>query len=950
MAIANQPQYGGYEYEFVEKVPARCVCSVICSKICRDPHLLVCCGKHVCETCLNQWIKSQEKLKQQEEQQKKTMCPHCRRENFIHVEDLSVRQEIDELKIRCIHCLRKDLEEEGCSWVGELSTLKTHLASEKGCGYVEVDCPNKCKKQLKRKNLTTHTCTCQHCEKEDTYQTITEKHYDECPNYPLDCPNGCGVRRIKRAEMGHHRRTCPLELIDCSNRCKKQLLRKDLDDHLTQHCPLRQYKCQHCGKEDTFQAITEKHYDECPNYPLDCPNECGARGIQRAEMGKHQGECPMQPVECPFKEAGCPAVLVRKEFDSHMATNQQQHLLTLMGAFKEAKAELGATKNELGATKNELGATKDDLNKTKTEMKTTQEVIATDVMIMHQTGYQKELSDLALASIETHAQLSIRSFRLKHSGQPLTFRMTNFSHYQQNHKVWYSPPFYNDTGYKMQLAVYANGTGAGAGTHVSIALLLMKGEFDHQIDSPIETKYVIETVSQTRIQTQERRSHAKLVSAKVSPPTYASKPAASITICSTCTPANCVTVDEGVRELGSEERSCDHNTVSNALLLHDSLVFRITAKQHDCVYTLQSECEIGVPDSTSQSNFPCDVQLEPSAYNVVRSSKPEASTDARVEKSEAEASPRTAYHGVKDQQQTAFSCDAVYCEGTSLDLPSRKQSDAAKASPRAAYYVVKTSATTTPRAANYGVKDQPQKPLRDATYHQKGSLSVQQSSVAEASPRTAYHGVKDQQQTAFSCDAVYCEGTSLDLPSRKQSDAAKASPRAAYYVVKTSATTTPRAANYGVKDQPQKPLRDATYHQKGSLSVQQSSVAEASPRTAYHGVIDQQQTAFSCDAVYCEGTSLDLPSKKQSDAAEASPRAAYYGVKTSATTTPRAANYGVKYQPQKPLRDATYHQKGSLSVQQSDAAEASPRTAYHGVKDQQQTASSSKGRKQRGFT
>ena len=373
MAVANRPQYGGYEYEFVEKVPARCICSVVCSKICRDPHLLVCCGKHVCETCLNQWIKAQEKLRQQEEQQKKTICPHCRRENFTHVEDLSVRREIDELKIRCIHCPRKHIKEEGCRWVGELSTLKTHLASEKGCGYVEVDCPNKCNKQFKRKNLIIHTCTCQHCGKEDTYRTITEKHYDECPNYPLDCPNECGARKIRRAQMRRHRSTCPLELVNCPNSetsggsfmqmvrlialkergCKKQL-RKDLDNHLNHHCPKRRYKCQHCGEEDTYQTIIEKHYGECPSYPLDCPNKCGVRGIKRAEMNKHKSECPMQPVECPFKDTGCQAKLVRKEFDSHMTVNQQQHLLTLMGAFKDAKAELGVVKKELEEVKSKL--------------------------------------------------------------------------------------------------------------------------------------------------------------------------------------------------------------------------------------------------------------------------------------------------------------------------------------------------------------------------------------------------------------------------------------------------------------------------------------------------------------------------------------------------------------------------------------------------------------------
>ena len=200
----------------------------------------------------------------------------------------------------------------------------------------------------------------------------------------------------------------------------------------------------------TYQIITEIHYNECPNYPLDCPNQCGTMEIKRAEMDQHRSMCPLESVECPFKEAGCQVKVVRKDFDNHMKTNQQQHLLTLMGAFRETKADLDSLK----------------------------QVIATDVKILRQTA-EKETSDLALASIES--QLEMKSLRLTDYGPPLTIRMTNFSHYQQSGKVWHSPPFYYGDGYKMQLAVYANGTGAGAGIHMSIVLLRIKGEYDDQL-------------------------------------------------------------------------------------------------------------------------------------------------------------------------------------------------------------------------------------------------------------------------------------------------------------------------------------------------------------------------------------------------------------------------------------------------------------------------------------
>ena len=384
MAVGNipvLPQSGGYEYKFlVDEVPERFIC-LVCTKVLRDPHLTEVCGQHFCETCLQQWFRKQGR----------EVCPHCRSEGkkFVHITNRALKREIDDLKIYCTN------HKVGCKWVGELCTLKTHLESEKGCDYIEVNCTNKCKAHVKRKDLADHLTQhcplrkykCQHCGEENTYQIITERHYGMCPNYPLDCPNGCGARKMKQAEMRQHRHICPQELVECPNSCKctaeipsgigfiqrvmlimqagqaskTQLRRKDLDDHLTHHCPLRQYKCQHCRKEDTYQTITERHYDKCPNYPLDCPDKCGAGGIKRAEMGLHRSMCPLEPVECPFKEAGCQVKLARREFDRHMATNQQQHLLTLMGAFREAKAELGATKKELSLVKRELRVVKSQL-------------------------------------------------------------------------------------------------------------------------------------------------------------------------------------------------------------------------------------------------------------------------------------------------------------------------------------------------------------------------------------------------------------------------------------------------------------------------------------------------------------------------------------------------------------------------------------------------------------
>ena len=117
--------YGGHDYEFVGKISDRFI-GQICTKVLRNAHLAVCCSQHYCESCLNKWFT----------RHGKEDCPHCRAEGgFNHVIHRGLRSEVNQLKIRCSN------HGEGCLWTGELGTLKQHLESNSGCGYVLVECP-----------------------------------------------------------------------------------------------------------------------------------------------------------------------------------------------------------------------------------------------------------------------------------------------------------------------------------------------------------------------------------------------------------------------------------------------------------------------------------------------------------------------------------------------------------------------------------------------------------------------------------------------------------------------------------------------------------------------------------------------------------------------------------------------------------------------------------------
>ncbi len=61
----------------------------------------------------------------------------------------------------------------------------------------------------------------------------------------------------------------------------------------------------------------------------------------------------------------------------------------------------------------------------------------------------------------------------------------------------YSPPFYTSRqGYKMCVRAYLNGDGMGHGTHLSLFLVLMRGEYDNILKWPFEYKVTMTLINQ----------------------------------------------------------------------------------------------------------------------------------------------------------------------------------------------------------------------------------------------------------------------------------------------------------------------------------------------------------------------------------------------------------------------------------------------------------------------
>ena len=243
---------GGYGYRFVNTPPDRVLC-VICHLPSRNCKLSECCGHVFCKSCLDETRALGY-----------SACPMCKEVKFVSFSNKQIDREVRSLHVFCTN------KERGCDWQGELNGVKSHL--EANCHFGEVRCPNECGKMLSSEGLSSHTesecprrkIDCQYCHDPGEHQFITSsQHKDQCPKFPIRCPNKCKVRGVPRDEMEVHRKECPLETIQCEYHnvgCEETMIRrkrkKHDEDHMEDH--LHMVKRRLVEAEDELTTTKDK--------------------------------------------------------------------------------------------------------------------------------------------------------------------------------------------------------------------------------------------------------------------------------------------------------------------------------------------------------------------------------------------------------------------------------------------------------------------------------------------------------------------------------------------------------------------------------------------------------------------------------------------------------------------------------------------------------------------
>ena len=265
---------------------------------------------------------------------------------------------------------------------------------------------------------------------------------------------------------------CRHAMLKCMY-CSRSIERGLIALHQLEQCNQRPFICKYCGRQSTFCAITQRHW---PGVQLtSCPNGCGAFAESRDLQEKHKlNDCPLERIQCDFQYFGCKVCKLRKDMPEHLAGNVISHL-SMVAAFNKKRVE------------------EQDLKIKMLEDHLKGEERKAEMLLHENQSLKRKVTNLS--KLLTISQL--QHFQLSDGIIPILFCFDKYKEFKQEHKKWYSPPFLTHrNGYKLCICIVANGTDSGLGTHASVSVHLMQGEFDDQLNWPLKASITIQIMNQ----------------------------------------------------------------------------------------------------------------------------------------------------------------------------------------------------------------------------------------------------------------------------------------------------------------------------------------------------------------------------------------------------------------------------------------------------------------------
>jgi len=343
-----------------------------------------------------------------------------------------------------------------------------------------------CQSCMKEIELEERPCPLCNVEK---FTTMLDKHFDRkvnelqvwCTNKEVGCTWHGTVYQLRR-HLDPSTGSCKFSQIPCPNFCGAYIKMSEIESH-KKICPQRPYTCKFCGYKGTYEGMRSNHWSVCMKYPVPCPNNCGQLDIPRELLSKHlEKDCSQKTVKCEFAYAGCTGHSKGVSMSQHLTDNLQEHLHLVSNhclRLSESLQSLSCIENEMNAKDNVVSSVESKLGQYE----------STVTLLKKRIDELEDEVDILKAD---YLHLRCTVFVL-----PFEFVMTEFKKHLKSQEQWLSPSFYSHVGgYRMCLSLDANGSEEGQGTHISLYINIMKGEYDNHLQWPFRGKIFIELCNQ----------------------------------------------------------------------------------------------------------------------------------------------------------------------------------------------------------------------------------------------------------------------------------------------------------------------------------------------------------------------------------------------------------------------------------------------------------------------
>ncbi|XP_012558027.2 TNF receptor-associated factor 5 isoform X2 [Hydra vulgaris] len=285
------------------------------------------------------------------------------------------------------------------------------------------------------------------------------------------------------ASIDNHLKHCVFSETLCPNtKCQAELTHKDLPHHLEFYCKFRKIECQYCSAKYPHNNI---------------------------QMAQHlANNCSLSIQRCEYYKIGCIYKGTKAQRETHIESSMNFHLLLAINKINSLNEIINNKEEKLISLENKFASLKQtELNET--FIKTAEEKL---------NKLESDINNVnnKINLIEKQP-MNNRYMWLLNDIDKINSKETKKL---KGHSICSSPFYSAPYSYKFFLEIYLNGFGEHKGTHSSIYLNIIKGEYDNLLEWPLTKKIKVSLLDQSA-----NRKHKNFyIDPKKSSPEYFNKP------------------------------------------------------------------------------------------------------------------------------------------------------------------------------------------------------------------------------------------------------------------------------------------------------------------------------------------------------------------------------------------------------------------------------------------